>query len=85
MNSDGDKIYMKIVVFDEIYNFVVQTCSFEVILRPKNDVLPRSQFSVSWVIYRFLAHKMTLNEKSLNYKVIHLVESYNFHINFIFI
>jgi hypothetical protein len=26
---------------------------------------------------------MTLNEKSLNYKVIDLVESYNFHINFI--
>jgi hypothetical protein len=32
MNSDGDKIYMKIVAFDEIYNFVVQTFSFEVIL-----------------------------------------------------
>jgi hypothetical protein len=25
MNSDGDKIYMKIVAFDEIYNFVVST------------------------------------------------------------
>jgi hypothetical protein len=25
MNSDGDKIYMKIVSFDEIYNFVGQT------------------------------------------------------------
>jgi hypothetical protein len=25
MNSDGDKVYMKIVAFAEIYNFVVQT------------------------------------------------------------
>ena len=25
MNSDGDKLYMKIVDLDEIYNFVVQT------------------------------------------------------------
>jgi hypothetical protein len=25
MNSDGDKIYMKIVAFDEIYNFVLST------------------------------------------------------------
>jgi hypothetical protein len=24
MNSDGGKLYMKIVAFDEIYNFVVQ-------------------------------------------------------------
>jgi hypothetical protein len=28
---------------------------------------------------------MTSNEKSLNYKVIDLIESYNFHINFTFI
>ena len=25
MNLDGDKLYMKIVDLDEIYNFVVQT------------------------------------------------------------
>jgi hypothetical protein len=25
MNSDGDEIYTKIVAFDDIYNFVVQT------------------------------------------------------------
>jgi hypothetical protein len=43
MNSDEDKIYMKIIASDE----------------------------------------MTSNEKSLNYKVIDLVRSYNFHINFI--
>ena len=24
MNSDGDKLYMKVVDLDEIYNFVVQ-------------------------------------------------------------
>jgi hypothetical protein len=27
MNSDGGKLYMKIVAFDEIYNFVVQSFS----------------------------------------------------------
>jgi hypothetical protein len=32
MNSDGDKLYTKLVTFGEIYNFVVQTFSFEVIL-----------------------------------------------------
>jgi small nuclear ribonucleoprotein (snRNP)-like protein len=25
MNSDGDKLYTKLVAFDEIYNFVLQT------------------------------------------------------------
>jgi hypothetical protein len=33
MNSDGDELYMKLISFDEIYNFVVQTFSFEVILK----------------------------------------------------
>ena len=32
MNSDGDKLYMKIVGLDEIYNFVVQTFLFGAIL-----------------------------------------------------
>jgi hypothetical protein len=27
LNSDGDKLYMKIIAFDEIYNFVVQNFS----------------------------------------------------------
>jgi hypothetical protein len=27
MNSDGGKLYMKIVAFNEIYNFVVQSFS----------------------------------------------------------
>jgi hypothetical protein len=35
MNSDGDKLYMKIVVFDAIYNFAVHALSFKVILRLK--------------------------------------------------
>jgi hypothetical protein len=38
MNSDGDKISIKIVAFDEIYNFVVQIFSFEVILRPEKMI-----------------------------------------------
>jgi hypothetical protein len=31
LTSDGGKLYMKIVAFDEIYNFVVKVFSFEVI------------------------------------------------------
>jgi hypothetical protein len=33
MNSDEDKFYMKFVTFDEMYNFVVQNFSFEVIFK----------------------------------------------------
>jgi hypothetical protein len=32
---DGDKLYTKLIAFDEIYNSVVQTFSFEVILELK--------------------------------------------------
>jgi hypothetical protein len=32
LNSDEGKLYIKIVAFDEIYNFVVQSFSFEAIL-----------------------------------------------------
>jgi hypothetical protein len=39
MNSDGDKLYAKLVDFDEIYNFVVHFFSFEVILVRKKDIL----------------------------------------------
>jgi hypothetical protein len=35
MDSDEDKFYMKLVVFDKIYNFVVHFFSFGVILRLK--------------------------------------------------
>jgi hypothetical protein len=38
MNLDENKIYLKIVAFDEIYNFVVKTFfSFEVIFRSKDN------------------------------------------------
>jgi hypothetical protein len=32
MNSDGDKVCTRLVAFDAIYNFIVQTFSFEVTL-----------------------------------------------------
>jgi hypothetical protein len=38
MNSDEDEIYMKIVVFDEIYTLVVETFSFEIILELKKSI-----------------------------------------------
>jgi hypothetical protein len=38
MNSDEDKIYMKIVAFNEIYNFVVQIFLFEVIFGLKKSI-----------------------------------------------
>jgi hypothetical protein len=81
MNSNGDKIYMKIVAFDDIYNFVVQTCFIWSHLEPGEMIYyPDLDTEIEiWVVYRFLAHKMTSNGKSLNYKVIELVESYNCH------
>jgi hypothetical protein len=35
MNSDKDKLYMKMVTFNEIYNFVVKIFLFEVIFKLK--------------------------------------------------
>ena len=32
MDSDGDKIYTKIIELDEMYNFVIQFFSFGIIL-----------------------------------------------------
>ena len=32
MDSDGDKIYTKIIDLDEVYYFVIQTFSFGIIL-----------------------------------------------------
>jgi hypothetical protein len=38
MNSDEEKIYTKIVAFDEMYNFVVKLFSFEVIFGLKKSI-----------------------------------------------
>jgi hypothetical protein len=38
MNSNGDELYMKIVAFDEIYNFVVETFLFEIIVELKTSI-----------------------------------------------
>jgi hypothetical protein len=50
MNSDGDKLYAKLVDFDEIYNFVVHFFSFEVILVRKKDILYPDlwHYSIVW-------------------------------------
>jgi hypothetical protein len=50
MNSDEDKIYTKIVSFDEIYNFVVQTFFIWSHLVKKTIYYPDLNFSASrWV------------------------------------
>jgi hypothetical protein len=47
MNPDEDKIYTKIVAFDEIYNFVVWTFfHLKSSLDSKIDILSISQFTV---------------------------------------
>jgi hypothetical protein len=53
-NSDGCKLYMKIVAFDEIYNFVVQNFSILSHFHSQIiDILSRSQFSykISVAVY----------------------------------
>jgi hypothetical protein len=51
MNSDGDKIYTK--AFNEIYNFVIPTFSFEVIFKLKYQYsIQISAFGIYiWIVY----------------------------------
>jgi hypothetical protein len=47
MNLDGDKLYMKLVTCNEIYNFVVQTFfNLSHLETQIIDIVSRSQFSV---------------------------------------
>ena len=48
------------------------------------QVLVRGYYA-SEILYYFLSILSSLNEKTQNYKVVDLIESYNFYINFIFI
>jgi hypothetical protein len=57
-------------------------------MAPKDDIPPRSQFSVSkiCVVYRIFEPSDDFKwKKKLNYKFIDLIENYNFYINFIII
>jgi hypothetical protein len=72
MNSDEGKLYMKIVAFDDIYNFVVQSFFY----------LKSSSYSNNRYTIQILTTKMTPNGNTLNYKVVDLVESYNLYIKF---
>jgi hypothetical protein len=86
MNSDEDKLYMKLVPFDEIYNFLVQTLFIWSHLEAqKIDILSRSRYRKlrSRQYINFLNPKITSNEKHLNYKVVDLIESYKLRLKFI--
>jgi hypothetical protein len=86
INSDGDKLYTKLVAFDEIYNFVLQTFfHLKSSWGSKNWYIIQMQIPKTkiWKIYQFFRPKMTSNEKNLNYKIVDLVESYKFRIKFI--
>jgi hypothetical protein len=66
MNTDGDKLYMKIVSFDENYNFVVQTLFIGSQLQTQIiNILFKSQF---WYpdqdSHRLLEFEMISNEKN---------------------
>jgi hypothetical protein len=56
MTSNGGKLYMKIVAFNEIYNFVVQSFLFEVIFIVYT--LSRSQFSYLDLSFEFTFKKL---------------------------
>jgi hypothetical protein len=101
MNSDGDKIYMKIVAFDEIYNFVLSTFFiWSHLVAKKRYTTQISIFGIQiwvvyhffpasrwlfgiqiWVVYDFFRSQAEFKWKKMNYKVIHLVERYDFYIN----
>jgi hypothetical protein len=55
---------MKIVAFDEIYNFVVQ------------------RFFIKSHLHTQIIDTLSRSGKTLNYKVVDLIESYNFYIKF---
>jgi hypothetical protein len=79
MNSDEDKLYMKMVTFNEIYNFVVKIFLSQII-----NILSISQSLVSRFGYYidYLSLKIASNEKSLNYKTCRYSRNYKFHIKF---
>jgi hypothetical protein len=86
MNSDRDEIYTKIVAFDDIYNFVIQSFFIWSHLRTqKVDIRSRSQFRVSRIVYRRLEYEDDFKWKKFELQIVDLVESYNFRINCIFI
>ena len=87
MDSDGDKIYTKIIDLDEIYNFVVQIFFIWSHLGAQIiDKCSDLKFNFgSEACDNYLSTKMVSNKKYLNYKVIDLVEIYNLCIKFIFI
>jgi hypothetical protein len=80
MNSDGDKLYRKFVAFNEIYNFLVQTFSFEVILRLKKLIYCPDLDTENWDLDSILIFGAQDNFKwkSLKYKVVDLVKNYKF-------
>jgi hypothetical protein len=78
------KMNDNIVAFDEIHNYLITYISIRVHMNErwffKGYAAKRRNF---FVIY--LSIKMIPNEKSLDYKFLDIVESYNFHIKFIII
>jgi hypothetical protein len=72
MNSDGDEIYTKIVVFDEIYNFVVRTFSFDVIFELKKSIYgPDLVYGIQiWIVDRLFEL-----EDDFKWKKIELISS----------
>jgi hypothetical protein len=84
-DSDGGKLYMKTVAFDEIYNFVVQF-----FFHLKSSSLTNNRYTIQirrmqteiWrVVYRLFNYE-DFKRKNFERKVVDLVESYNFHIKF---
>jgi hypothetical protein len=69
MTSNEDKIYINIVAFDEIYNFVVQTLFHlkSSLLTPEKTIYYLDLDTENWDLgsISFFCHKMTSNEKSL--------------------
>jgi hypothetical protein len=56
MNSDGDKLYAELVVFDEIYNFIVQTFFIWSHIRLKKwYIVYITAFNIQiWTIYQLI-------------------------------
>jgi hypothetical protein len=77
MNSDEDKLYTKLVAFNEIYNFIVQT------FFTWSHLGAEKGYTVQISVYQLFELQDDFKWKSLNYRVVDLIKSYKFRIKFI--
>ena len=81
MNSNEDKLYIKIIALDAIYDFVLEIFWIKTVYGPKILLYVYRFWNLKFKI-KFCDTKL-LQTKKINYKVVDRIENYNFHIDYI--